>query len=101
MDPILEIWVEDGRLPVLVRLVGTLDHSTSAALLAVMNDLFIEGCLQLVVDVSGAEIAASGGTTLAMCQRWAREAGGSLLWAGVHFGRPEAGVAGAGVAVPC
>jgi hypothetical protein len=101
MDPVLEIWVEDDRSPVLVRLVGTLDQTTSASLLSVMNDLFTEGCRQLLVDLAGADIAASGGTTLAVCQRRARESGGSLLWDGVHFGPPVAAVANGEVMVAC
>lgn len=88
MDPTLEMWIEDGRSPALVRLVGTLDHSTSAPLLSLVQDLFTEGVRELVLDVDDVRIAASGATTLSLCRRWAHEAGASLRWSGVPFGRP-------------
>ena len=101
MDPILEITVEEGSWPTLIRLVGTLDRSTSGPLLTVINDLFREGCRQLVIDLAHADIAASGGSTLTSCQRRVRESGGSLRWDGLHFGPPPTAVAGEEVMAPC
>lgn len=99
MGPVLEMWTDEDRSPAVVRLVGTLDHSTNGAFLALVSDLFSGGVQQLVVDVTGADIVASGATSL--CQRLARENGGSLLWDGVsmkpsaaerpqHLSRPSA-----------
>ena len=85
MDPILEISIDDRRTPAVVHLVGILDSTTSASLLSVMNDLFGEDVREFVFDLEGADITASGVTALTLCQRWARESGGSLLWSGIRF----------------
>ncbi|HUZ10813.1 MAG TPA: hypothetical protein VMU76_11675 [Acidimicrobiales bacterium] len=87
MEPALEMSIEDDHSPVLVRLVGTLDDTTSASLLSLMNDLFNEGVRQVVLDVDEVQITAPGATALTLCQRLARESGASLLWDGVPFVR--------------
>ena len=87
MDPTLEMWIEDGGSPVLVRLVGTLDHSTSAPLLSLVHDLFMEGVRDVVIDVDDVQIATSGATALSLCHRWALESGASLRWGQVPIGR--------------
>src|ERR1035437_11197961 len=101
MDRLLEISVDGGPSPALIRLVGTLDHATSRSFLTVINDLVREGGRQLVIDLADADIAASGASALTSCQRWVREAGGSLRWDGVHFGPPETAVADEEVLAPC
>jgi len=101
MDPMLEIWVDDGRSPVVVRLVGTFDDTTSTSLLSVMGDLLREGVQQSTIEMAGVEIVAPEAPALALGQRWAREEGASICWDGVRFGQPVRSLAWEEGMVPC
>lgn len=83
MDPVLEIWIDDGSSPLAVRLHGLLDATTRSALLAQIDELLGNGARQFLIDVRGAYVCdANGLELLALCERHVRTVGGSLDWTG-------------------
>jgi hypothetical protein len=80
MDPVLEIWLEETRHPARVRLVGLLNGATSASLLTLVDGLLRRGLCELAIDLEAAEVVPSGKPALRLCQRWADEIGGSVIW---------------------
>ena len=86
MDPLLEIWVDDSRSPVSIRLTGVLDRTTRSAFLSVLDDVILEGIDTLVIDSGALEIGdALGAEALALCQRRARDASQTLIWDGLDL----------------
>jgi len=84
MVPALEIWIDDGRSPVTVRLVGVLDRTTRTSLLTVTDELIVKGVRHFAIDAREVEIVdALGMAAPGMCQQRARAAGGTLRWDGV------------------
>jgi hypothetical protein len=95
VDPALEIRVDESQSPVTVRLIGVLDRGTSAGLLSTMGDLLLEGFRTFVMDTGEVEITdPSGSEALNLCQRRARELGGTLLWDEIDFGQLSMGTPG-------
>ncbi|MGO9457807.1 MAG: hypothetical protein ACLP62_12310 [Acidimicrobiales bacterium] len=60
-DVALELWVDAERIPVLVRLAGTLDEATSASLRAVVADLLGSGVRQFEFVTDGLRKVEPGG----------------------------------------
>jgi hypothetical protein len=86
MGQVLEVWIDDARLPVTVRVLGVLSQSTGPMLLAIVDDLLLEGFATFMMDSAGLEIAdASGAAALVVLQRRLREASATLLWRGAQF----------------
>ncbi len=80
LDPSLEIWVDDSRSPVVIRVAGVLDRTTRSALLSVMDDLIFEGIDTFVIDAGAVDIGdASGAEVLALCHRRAPDASRTLI----------------------
>ncbi len=91
MDPVLEIWIEDGPTSVLVRLVGVADRPTSRSLLFIIDQLFDEGFRQLTIVVTGAQVALNGVRASTLSQGRASGQGRATLWEGFPFDLPVRG----------
>jgi glutathione S-transferase len=89
MEPAMELWVDDRTLPVRIRVVGRLDSSTSPSLLAHLDQLLAEGVRHFLIAGGDLDIGdVWGASALTVFQRRTRDAGGSLIWEGLHLGHP-------------
>jgi anti-anti-sigma regulatory factor len=88
MDPVLEIWIDDGTSPIAVRLHGLLDATTRSPLLSMMDELLGSGGRKFLIDIRDAYVCeACGVELLALCQRQVYEAGGTVDWTGMNVDR--------------
>jgi anti-anti-sigma regulatory factor len=88
--PALEIWIDERTSPAIVRLAGVLDQTTEETFLRSMDELLVEGVLDLVMDAGRVEIGDVGGASaLTRLQRRTRELGGSLTWEGIDANEPR------------
>jgi len=86
VDPTLEMSVDESRPRVTIRLFGVLDRTTRRAFVSVVDNLISGGFSSFSMDMRQAEIPdASGATALPFCHRLIREAGGTIVWGGVHL----------------
>jgi anti-anti-sigma regulatory factor len=92
MEPELEISVDEGSSPVIIRMAGMLDSSTRRSLLSLLDQLLAEDMHSFILDAGDLAIGdASGADALAQFQWRTLESGGSLFWKGVDFGHDPFG----------
>jgi len=78
-DVALELWVDMARLPVLIRLTGTLDEATGPSLLSVVGDLLHQGVRRIELRTDGLNAVEPGGpAALRAAERMADRFGGRL-----------------------
>jgi anti-anti-sigma regulatory factor len=88
MDPVLEIWIDDGMTPATVRLHGLLDATTRSPLLSLMDELLDSGIRKFLIDIKDAYVCeACGVEVLALCQGHVDKAGGTVDWTGMNVDR--------------
>lgn len=79
MDPVLEVSIDDSSSPVIIELVGALDHGTKAGLSSRIDQPLSERFREFTMDLDGAIVDASGAWALVVGQRPVRESGGTML----------------------
>ena len=82
-DVSLELWVDVENSPILVRLAGTLNHTTAANVVPVIKELITDGGRDVELHTPGLEAPDAGGTdALVELQRLVQHWGGSVTWDG-------------------
>jgi hypothetical protein len=80
-DVALEIWIDVERVPVTIRLAGTLDEATGSTLFSVVEELIADGSREFELQTPTMSVSDPGGLDLlADLQRVVHSAGGRLLW---------------------
>lgn len=82
-DVALEMWIDVERVPILIRLEGTLERGTAGSLVSVVQDQILDGGRDFELDTSALHVSdAAGFTALKALARLVRESGGRLRWNG-------------------
>lgn len=98
-DVALELWVDVARQPVSVRLAGTLDGSTAVNLVAVVEELIVEGVREFDLQTAGLRVVGpEGAGALEALELLVRRAGGRMTSDGTSIGCAVAGPFGSGEA---
>ena len=88
-DVALELWVDAERSPVLLRLAGTLDESTSRSLLLVVGDLIDGGARHFELCSDGLRTVEPGGSAaLVAAEGMVERSGGTLRRVSAGIGAP-------------
>lgn len=91
MDPVLEIWIDEGRSDgVVLELEGSLDRSSAPSLSALVRDLADAGHRRITVDLARVTPAEDAVVeVLTATQSYLRDLGGSVTW---RFSNPAPAV---------
>ena len=82
-DVALEMWVDVERVPILIRLEGTLERGTAGSLVSVVQDQILVGGREFELDTSALHVSdAAGFSALKALARLVSESGGRLRWDG-------------------
>lgn len=78
-DVALEIWIDVERVPVIIRLAGTLDDATGGNLVSVVEELIADGCRDFELQAPALLVSDHGGIGMLMeLQQAVRSSGGRL-----------------------
>ena len=87
-DLALEIWIGVERVPVIIRLAGTLDEATGSNLVSVVEELIADGSREFELQIPTLSVSDPGGLDLLVeLQRVVHASGGRLLWDGSMVAR--------------
>jgi hypothetical protein len=80
-DVALEMWIDTDRVPVSVRLAGTIGRATGARLVAVIAELIADGYDDFEVRTAALRVTEPGGDeALINVQRLITESGARVAW---------------------
>ena len=78
-DVALELWIDVERVPVVIRLAGTLDRATGGNLASVVDELLADGYRDFELQALALLVSDHGGVGLLMeLQQAVRSSGGRL-----------------------
>jgi anti-anti-sigma regulatory factor len=77
------MWIDVERVPILIRLEGTLERETAGSLVSVVQDQILDGGREFELDTSALDVSdAAGFSALKAIARLVSESGGRLRWDG-------------------
>jgi hypothetical protein len=80
-DVALEIWIDTKRVPVTLRLVGTIGRATGARLVTVVAELIADGYNDFELCSAAVDVVEpAGDDALLSVQRLISRSGGRLIW---------------------